>query len=95
MPIKDKSLYPENWKEIVMQIRARSGGRCEGCGAENHQPHPITGSRVVLTVAHLDHIPANVDLSNLRDWCQRCHLRFDAIEHSENRRRNAYVQSLW
>lgn len=26
--------------------------RCE-CGAENYKPHPITGSIVILTVAHL------------------------------------------
>ena len=32
--------------------------------------HPITGSKVVLTVAHLDHTPENVDLENLVHLCQ-------------------------
>jgi len=34
--------------------------------------------RVVLTVAHLDHVPENCDPSNLRAWCQRCHNAYDA-----------------
>lgn len=37
--------------------------------------------RIVLTVAHLDHTPENCDPSNLRAWCQRCHLRYDAAHH--------------
>jgi hypothetical protein len=45
--------YPSNWKEISLAIRQRAGGRCEWCGAENYQPHPITKSKVILTVAHL------------------------------------------
>jgi 5-methylcytosine-specific restriction endonuclease McrA len=39
--------------------------------------HPVTGSWVVLTVAHLDHQPENVDPNNLRAWCQRCHNTYD------------------
>lgn len=34
--------------------------------------------RVVLTVAHLDHIPENCADDNLRAWCQRCHNIYDA-----------------
>lgn len=37
--------------------------------------------RIVLTVAHLDHTPENCDPNNLRAWCQRCHLRYDAAHH--------------
>mgnify|MGYP001602996519 CR=1 FL=1 len=36
---------------------------------------------VVLTIAHLDHVPENCDPLNLRAWCQRCHLRYDAAHH--------------
>lgn len=35
-------------------------------------------TRVVLTVAHLDHQPENCDPDNLRAWCQRCHNKYDA-----------------
>ena len=34
--------------------------------------------RVVLTVAHLDHMPENCADDNLRAWCQRCHNAYDA-----------------
>ena len=36
MPIKDKSLYPKNWKEIRAQILERAGHRCEECGVKNY-----------------------------------------------------------
>jgi 5-methylcytosine-specific restriction endonuclease McrA len=34
--------------------------------------------RIILTVAHLDHVPENCSDDNLRAWCQRCHNRYDA-----------------
>ena len=37
---------------------------------------------VVLTIAHLDHVPEHCDPENLRAWCQRCHLRYDAAHHA-------------
>jgi hypothetical protein len=33
--------------------------------------------RFTLTVAHLDHQPANCHPSNLRAWCAPCHGRYD------------------
>jgi hypothetical protein len=91
MPIKKENLarYPRNWREIVEEIRERSGNRCEGspafpdCRAPNGKPHPVTGSIVVLTTGHLDHTPENVDRENLRHWCQRCHLVYDAKHHAQ------------
>lgn len=45
---------------------------------------------VVLTIAHLDHDPANNgspgDRPNLRAWCQSCHLRYDAEHHAQTAR---------
>jgi hypothetical protein len=40
-------------------------------------------TRIVLTIAHLDHTPENCDESNLRAWCQRCHLTYDAKHHAQ------------
>ena len=75
VPIRaeNRALYPADWKDISLSIRARAGNVCEteACGAVNGQPHPGTGSKVVLTVAHLDHNPSNCDPTNLRAWCQR------------------------
>lgn len=86
MPIRpeNRARYPKDWRQIVERIRARSGNHCEGspaypdCRVENGQPHPLTGSTVVLTVAHLDHVPENCGDDNLRHWCQRCHNTYDA-----------------
>jgi 5-methylcytosine-specific restriction endonuclease McrA len=89
MPIKpeNKKLYPENWKQISKRIRfERAKNKCEVCGAENYRPHPETGSRVVLTVAHLDHDPQNNKEDNLKAMCQRCHLKYDTGHHAKTRR---------
>jgi hypothetical protein len=92
VPIKKENQrrYPLDWKNIVAKIRDRSNDRCEGspaypnCTAKNREPHPVTGSIVVLTTAHLDHTPENCDMENLRHWCQRCHLTYDAKHHAES-----------
>lgn len=39
---------------------------------------------IVLTVAHLDHVPENCEESNLRALCQRHHLAHDAAMHRAN-----------
>lgn len=52
--------YHPDWRNISRQIREQAGQRCEGtprypdCRAENGQRHPETGSRVILTVAHMN-----------------------------------------
>jgi hypothetical protein len=30
-----------------------------GCRVPNYSAHPVTGSKVVLTIGHLDHDPRN------------------------------------
>ena len=42
-------------------------------------------TRIVLTVAHMDHTPENCDAKNLKALCQRCHLRYDSGHHAETR----------
>jgi 5-methylcytosine-specific restriction endonuclease McrA len=94
VPIKpeNRSRYPEDWKTIRAAILERAGNRCEGspafpnCRAQNGSSHPDTGSRVVLTIAHLDHVPENCSHENLRAWCQRCHLKYDAEHHAATAR---------
>jgi len=87
MPMKREN-YPDNWEEISLRIRKeRALDRCEctgqcglhegRCDAQNKEPHPGTGSTVVLTVAHLDQNTNNNDESNLCAMCQRCHLTYD------------------
>jgi hypothetical protein len=47
------------------------------CGARNGLPHPTTGSKVVLTVMHLNHEPEDCRDENLLHGCQQCHNRYD------------------
>ena len=96
MPIRPdmKDRYPDDWKEISQRIRfERAKGRCEWCGAENYAAHPETGSRVILTVAHLDHDPANNGEENLAALCQRCHNRYDGPKRASNRKHNAHREA--
>lgn len=110
MPISKarKALYPSNWNELSRAARERAGYRCEcdgecgighagRCPAVHDAPNPRTGSKVVLTAAHLDHDPTNDELSNLRAMCQQCHLAYDADEHrasaAETRARKADEES--
>ena len=60
--------------------------RAARCEARHAEPHPVTGSQVVLTVAHLDHDTSHNDDDNLRAMCQRCHLAYDAELHQRNAR---------
>jgi len=103
MPIhpENRARYPRNWKEISLRIRfERAGGRCEcagecghdhagRCGAVHGLPHPRTGSRVILTTAHRDHIPENCGDHNLFAACQFCHLSYDKEHHAKTRRERA------
>ena len=85
MPI-DYTEYHPKWSLISRLIRfKRAGNRCETCGAENYLPHPITGSKVILTVAHIDHNKGNNRFSNLIAECQWCHLSRDLHRHIANR----------
>ncbi len=109
MPI-NKANYPSDWDEISKEIRLnRAHNRCEGspnhypdCRVHNRLPHPITGSIVMLTTAHLDHDPTNNDHDNLRVLCQRCHLAHDQkqrIQSAARTRRRKKMEagqlSLW
>lgn len=101
MPIKpeNRARYPKNWRAIRAEILERAGHSCEGspdypdCRVANYSTHPDTGSRVVLTIAHLDHTPENCDRENLRAWCQRCHLNYDKPHHMQNSARTRRARS--
>ena len=82
MPIRaeNRARYPKDWKlrsRFVRFVRAR--GLCEWCGAKHGEPHPVTGSKVVLTTAHVyDDRPEASSLLNLAALCQKCHNGHDS-----------------
>lgn len=92
MPIKpeNRGRYPggsirsPEWRAFRAEILERAGDRCEGtpirpyCRAPNGGRHPDTGSKVVLTVAHMDQDPTHARPDDCRALCQRCHLEWDA-----------------
>lgn len=86
---------------IIKWVRALGRCECRGqCGRPaahldphgrcvniHGQPATGTGSKVVLTTAHLDHTPENMHPANLRAMCQGCHLHYDRPHHAETRAR--------
>jgi hypothetical protein len=108
VPIRPENAarYPADWKAISAAIRKRAGNRCEclgECGRGTHEgrcpnwqsgPAYGTGSRVVLTTAHLDHTPENCDPSNLRSMCQGCHLHYDREHHAQTAYRTRKASAL-
>lgn len=41
--------------------------------------------RIVLTIAHLNHVVEDCTDENLKALCQRCHLAHDALHHAQTR----------
>jgi len=88
---------------------ARALGRCEcrgecgrpmvhlevddRCRNVHGQPAYGTGSKVVLTTAHLDHTPENCGDDNLKAMCQGCHLHYDRGHHAETRAATCRAES--
>jgi 5-methylcytosine-specific restriction endonuclease McrA len=73
--------YRDDGGAFIEIARASDGGTPEDFAGH------ATGYRVfriVLTVAHLDHTPEHCEPENLRAWCQRCHLAYDAEHHARN-----------
>lgn len=96
--------YPRHWRALSVAIRfERAQGRCEAhrigqrCTAQHGHPHPITGSRVVLTVAHLCQCRDAEgrkcgDPDHLAALCQRCHLALDLPHHVAKRQARRHAQ---
>jgi len=99
MPIKPENAkrYPQNWRDISKAIKERAEWRCEcegECGRGSHigrcsnthnEPAYDSKYNVILTTAHLDHVPENCEPDNLKAMCQACHLSYDKHHHAKTR----------
>lgn len=101
MPIKPENRHyyrGEKWQRLRERILRRAKNCCEECQVLNGQVYFrfVDGIRreakVVLTIAHLDHNPANNKLTNLKALCQRCHLKHDEQHHAQSRRETKIKQ---
>jgi hypothetical protein len=89
MPINYKD-YPPDWKERSLFVRnVVACNCCKFCGIENYSINE-KGSKVVLTVAHLNENKFDVSLRNLKALCQKCHLQYDMPKHIANRKKTLY-----
>lgn len=84
------SIRSPEWLAFRAFILFRAGNRCEGtpltpgCRIGNGETNPLTGGRVVLTIAHMDHDESHADPERCRALCQSCHNRWDAPHRKQN-----------
>lgn len=76
-------------KKRVFLYRSEEAALADGCnyttvggGKQPYKEIGIYQTKVILTIAHLDHDEENwdVELDRLRALCQLCHLQYDAKE---------------
>ncbi len=95
MPIKpeNKHRYPKrkHWLQIREAILQRAKNCCEFCGVENSSIR--NGSKIVLSVAHLDQMPENNDPQNLKALCQKCHINHDRPFQKVHRRITFFIRA--
>ena len=100
---ENRSRYGADWPEFSRAIRfERADGRCEcegECGRGTHDGrcpnrHGAaaygTGSKVILTVAHLCHTPECRE--HVKAMCQGCHLHYDRDHHAQTRAATAAAE---
>lgn len=58
----------------------------EGMESEAWTLDGLKSTKVILTIAHLDHNKKNNDYNNLAALCQKCHLGIDLKHHMANAR---------
>lgn len=67
----------------------------EGMESEAWSLDGLKSTKIILTIAHLDHDKTNHDVSDdrLKALCQKCHLGYDLKRHISNRINNKNKQN--
>jgi hypothetical protein len=87
--------YGDEWVRMPARLReagCKAGSEVAATTADGSEIL-IKLIRIVLTVAHLDHTPENCDPANLRAWCQRHHLAYDAKHHAVTAARTRHANA--
>lgn len=58
----------------------------QGMESEAWTLDELKSTKIILTIAHLDHDKNNNDYDNLAALCQKCHLGIDLKHHMKNAR---------
>lgn len=58
----------------------------EGMESEAWSLDGLKSTKIILTIAHLNHDKNDNDYSNLAALCQKCHLKIDLKHHMKNAR---------
>lgn len=99
MPI-DYKKYSKDWKQVREKVMTRAGqvrdekgkiikeARCELCPAINKLLHWLTGSKVVITIHHINFNHTDNRMINLLALCQRCHIKLDVVNKVDKRKLN-------
>lgn len=68
----------------------------EGMESESWSLDGKKCTKIILTIAHLDHDKLNpdIDISRLAALCQKCHLQYDIKHHVSNRLKNKNKNNL-
>lgn len=89
-----RSLYPADWESIALHVKSNAGWKCVHCGRQCRRPgEPFDTHVRTLTVAHLNHEPADCSAANLRALCSGCHLRYDAPEKARKRKQSTHKET--
>lgn len=107
MPIRPsmRPYYRKFWHALSRHLRhTRANNTCEcaglcgghegPCGAVQGAPHPRTGGKVYLTVAHLDQDPRVHDPARLGVFCPSCHVRYDRRPEQIARREHVFREIM-
>lgn len=84
----DGAFIPAVPEENLLKLRWPEPGTFSACAPADGRPWmKLRIIRIVLTIAHLDHVVENCGDDNLQALCQRCHLVYDAEHHAQTRYR--------
>jgi len=82
--MRNKRLYPANWKDLSAQCRERAGYQCENCGISQGDTRVSRKGNeyvVYLQAAHKNHSERHMEKADLVCLCSICHWWYD-FEHS-------------